>query len=280
MPGEYDSITKIQYNTILPNFNTESRPSEIFIFSVHAGPRKAAGDVGPCGADRNGGPGHGLGVGPYRSGRSVGASLPPSQRVLGVSRRVSRNRREGRLASPSGGGVVRRSPARRMTEGVVRLVSARIGGRIVMRPYGGDGTAAWVPRSADHWSANLSRDEAPPSNARRYGRRPGVNANRREGASPSPTARDGASARDGGPPRVLPPAGGLQPRAAGGRRSEGAISAAVEKTEEQRSPNGFSGTARRTGGVCRSPARQTTDEGVCGTKKQETRFPASPFTEI
>ena len=44
MPGEYDSITKIQYNTILPNFNTESRPSEIFIFSP-AAVRPRRGDL-------------------------------------------------------------------------------------------------------------------------------------------------------------------------------------------------------------------------------------------
>ena len=81
------------------------------------------------------------------------------------------------------------------------------------------------------------------------------------GDKPLPYGADGRRCGSAGRARVLPPAGGLRPRAAGGRRSEGAISAAVEKTEEQRSPNGFSGTARRTGGVCRSHARQMPDEG-------------------
>ena len=63
MPGEYDSITKIQYNTILPNFNTESRPSEIFIFSPSP------------------------------------AVMPPP--VGEVARRVPRKRRDGRGRPPS-----------------------------------------------------------------------------------------------------------------------------------------------------------------------------------
>ena len=45
-------------------------------------------------------------------------------------------------------------------------------------------------------------------------------------------------------PAVLPPAGGLQAPAAGGREREPAISAAVEKPEDQRKPERFFGNRK------------------------------------
>ena len=54
-----------------------------------------------------------------------------------------------------------------------------------------DGTTAQILRSADHWSANLSRDGATPSNARRHGRRTDIGANRRAAEGVGPYGEDG-----------------------------------------------------------------------------------------
>ena len=159
----------------------------------------------------------------------------------------------------------------------------RVRGRFVNRPYGRVRMSARIPRSADHWSAKNGTNrqrEGSPSIARPYstGRawarvgRDAAIATRithtgDNGGRPRPLrARDGASARDGGPGHGLGVGPYRSGRSVGADRGRGSRAEIVARFSRVAMPLPYGGTGRRRAMLGVTGARRALSR-VCGRPK-------------